>query len=209
MPERTPPEHTEEKERGDKERRRTPRFNWGGLVEINRLPSDGIFVPGKIRDLSLRGCCVDTTQPIDRGVRAEIVVRLKTASFRAVGEVRAIRGRSETGIEFIHLSAFGKEMLSDLIAELARMQAFLNQLRSAHPEMDLESFRKELDYRKLHAQMLSTRFPFLVSIMPEDSPTQGSGDRPGKSSEPGQAAAADKGVIAEKQPLVIPVDIFG
>jgi hypothetical protein len=45
--------------------------------------------------------------------------------------------------------------------------------------------------------------------MPEDSPGQGSGDGPGKSSEPGQAASADKGGIAEKQRLVIPVDIFG
>jgi hypothetical protein len=96
----------------DKDRRRSPRFRCGGHAEINCLPSSGILLPGTIRDLSLHGCCVDTSLPIDCGVRAELVVRVNAASFRAVGEIRAVRGRSGAALEFIHLSAGGKDTLA-------------------------------------------------------------------------------------------------
>jgi hypothetical protein len=97
----------------DSDRRRSARFICGGFAKISRLPADGIFVPGRIRDLSLHGCCVDTPVPIDCGTRAEIVVRVNAASFRAVGEVKAIRGRSVAGLEFVHLTAGGKDLLAD------------------------------------------------------------------------------------------------
>ena len=129
MPERT----AADKDRADNDRRRSTRFTCGGDAKISRLPSDGIFLPGKILDLSLGGCCVDTTLPIDCGVRAEIVARVNAASFRAVGEVRAIRGRSGAGVEFVHLSTGGKDMLADLVAELARLQAVMNKLRFCPP----------------------------------------------------------------------------
>jgi hypothetical protein len=78
----------------DRDRRRSPRFRCGGHAEITCLPSTGILLPGTIRDLSLHGCCVDTSRPIDCGVRAELVVRVNAASFRAV--VRY--GRFEDGL---------------------------------------------------------------------------------------------------------------
>ncbi len=55
-------------------------------------------------------------------VRAEILVRVNAASFRGVGEAKAIRNRYG-GIEFLHLSAGGKDMLADLVAQLADLQA--------------------------------------------------------------------------------------
>ncbi len=186
---------------GDDDRRRSTRFKCSGDAKISRLPSDGIFVPGKIFDLSLGGCCVDTTLPIDFGVRTEIVVRVNAASFRAVGEVRAIRGRSGAGIEFVHLSAGGKHMLADLVTELARLQAVMNKLNAARREMDAESFRRQLEIGKLQAGMLSERFPFLGTMLPAKSS--------GESSEPDQAASAGQDLIVEAQPLVIPVDLFG
>ena len=85
MPERT---------KADEERRRTPRFNCDGHAKISLLPSDGIFLPGKIRDLSLSGCLLDTKLPVETGTRAEVVVRVNAASFRAVGIVKALRGDS-------------------------------------------------------------------------------------------------------------------
>jgi hypothetical protein len=111
-----------EKTNADDVRPRSPRFSCGGVAKISLLPSNGIFVPGKIRDLSLGGCCVDTPMPIECGARAEILVHVNSASFRAVGEVRGIRGNSEAGIEFVYLSRGGKDLLADLIAELARLQ---------------------------------------------------------------------------------------
>jgi hypothetical protein len=187
MPERTD---------ADDDRRRSTRFACSGDAKISRLPSDGIYLPGKILDLSLGGCRVDTTLPIDCGVRAEIVVRVNTASFRAVGEVRAIRGRSGACIEFVQLSTGGKDMLANLVTELARLQAVMDKLRSTR-EIDPESFRRQLENRRLWAAMLSKRLPLLGTILPAES------------SEPDQVASAGKDPMVEAQPLVISVDLFG
>jgi len=138
--------------RANDDRRCSPRFSCGGQVTISCLPSDGIVLPGKIRDLSLGGCCVDTTLPITRGARTELVVRVNAASFRAVGEVRAIRGHSGACLEFVLLSAGGKGVLADLVTELARLQTVMNDIKSTRREIDPESFRQQLDYRRLQAQ---------------------------------------------------------
>jgi hypothetical protein len=189
---------------GDNDRRHSPRFKCGGDAKISHLPSDGIFVPGKIFDLSLGGCCVDTTLPMDFGVRTEIVVRVNAASFRVVGEVRANRGRSGAGIEFVHLSAGGKHMLADLVTELARLQAVMKKLNAAPREMDAAFFRKQLKDGKRQAAMLSERFPFLRTILPANNSGESA-----RNSGPVQAASAGKDRIVEVQSLVLLVDLFG
>jgi hypothetical protein len=181
----------------EKDRRRSPRFSCGGHAKIVRLPSDGIFLPGKIIDLSLGGCYVDTTLPIDCGVRAEIMVHVNAASFRAIGEVKALRGRSGASMEFVHLSAGGKDMLADLIAELARLQAVMSKLKSARREMDADEFREELDGGKLQAMMQSPRFPFRGTILSAET------------SEPDLVSSAKNDRIVDMPPLVITVDLFG
>ena len=133
---------------------------------------------------------------MDCGVRAEIFVRVNAASFRAVGEVKALRGRSAAGMEFVHLSAGGKGLLAGLVAELARLQAMVNKLRSTRREMDAESFRQQLEDGRLQAQMLSKRFPFLGTTLPAES------------SEAEKAALASPDQIVANQPLVINVDLF-
>ena len=202
-----------ERNTAEEDRRRSARFKCGGEAKISRLPSDGIFVPGKIFDLSLGGCCVDTTLPVDLGVRAEMVVRVNAASFRAVGEVRAIRGRSGAGIEFVHLSAGGKHTLADLVTELARLQAVMNKLKAARREIDAESFRKQLEEGKLQAAMLRERFPFLRTILRAESSRERSGESPEEgseeSSEADQVASVGKHRVVGAQPLVIRVDLFG
>jgi hypothetical protein len=50
-----------------------------------------------------------------------------------------------------------------------------------------------MNYRKLQAQMLSTRFPFLATVVPEE-----------KSAD----ASADSNPMAGKKVLVIPIDLF-
>jgi hypothetical protein len=191
------PEHDGEND----DRRGSPRFSCGGQATISRLPSDGIVLPGKIRDLSLGGCCVDTALPIDCGVRAELVVRVNAASFRALGEVRAFRGRSGVCLEFVRLSPSGKDMLADLIKELARLQAFVDKVKSSRRDLDAESFRRQLEEGKLQALRLSKRFPFLGTILPAESS--------GESSELDQVASDGKDRIEEAQQLVVPVDLFG
>jgi PilZ domain len=184
-----------EKTNADDVRPRSPRFSCGGVAKISLLPSNGIFLPGKIRDLSLGGCCVDTPMPIECGARAEILVHVNSASFRAVGEVRGIRGNSEAGIEFVYLSRGGKDLLADLIAELARLQALIHQLKAARRETESESFRKQLEDGKLLAAMLSERF------------RSSGGPAPAESSETDQVAVATPGENPT-HPLVNPVRLF-
>lgn len=187
--------------RANDDRRCSPRFSCGGQVTISCLPSDGIVLPGKIRDLSLGGCCVDTTLPIARGARTELVVRVNAASFRAVGEVRAIRGHSGACLEFVLLSAGGKGVLADLVTELARLQAVMNDIKSTRREIDPESFRRQLDYRRLQATRLSRRYPLLGTTLPAESS--------GVSSEPDNDASTGKDPREEERLLVGPVDLFG
>jgi PilZ domain len=180
----------------DEDRRRNTRFNCGGQVKISRLPCDGVFLPGTIRDLSLGGCWIDTTLPIDRGARTEIVVRVNAASFRVVGEVREIRG-SGAGIEFVHLSAGGKEMLADLVTDLIRLQEVMSKLKSGHREMDAESYRREVADGGFQAAMLSRGFPLVGATMKADGP----------GSDP--AAPDGENGIVKAPPLVIAVNLFG
>jgi hypothetical protein len=206
-----------ENDRADSDRRRSARFICGGYAKISRLPSDGIFVPGRILDLSLHGCCVDTPVPIDCGTRAEIVVRVNAASFRAVGEVKAMRGRSVAGMEFVHLSAGGKDLLADMVTDLARLQAIMNKLRNVRREMDAESFQKELEDGKRHAAVLSERYPFLGTIFQTESSGESSRESsressvatPGKSAEPKAIGSGGRDRIAGGEALVITVDLFG
>ena len=186
------PKHTETEE----DRRRSPRFSCGGRAEINCLPSTGIILPGTIRDLSLHGCWVETALPIDCGARAEIVLRVNSASFRALGTVRAIRGRSGAGVEFAHLSAGGKDMLACLVTDLAKLQALMQKLKSDRREMDAELFRRELEAGNLRAAMMRERFPFLRTILPAEN------------SEGEQTESAGEDAIGEER-LVVPVDLFG
>ena len=182
----------------DEERRRSSRFSCGGQAKITWLPSNGIFVPGSIRDLSLHGCRIEIPHPIDRGVRAEIVVHVNAASFRAVGEVRAIRGHSGAGIEFVHLSAGGKDLLSDMIAQLAKLHAVMNKIKSARRETDAESFQRQLENGKRQAIMLSKDFPVLGAIRSAEKPEEEAATK-----SRGEAAAAEA-----EECLVLSVNLF-
>jgi hypothetical protein len=189
----------------DKDRRRTPRFNCGGHVKISRLPSNGVFLPGTIRDLSLGGCWIDTPLSIACGARTEMVMHVNTVSFRVVGEVREIRGRFGAGIEFVHLSAGGKEMLAELIVELTRLQAVMTDLSSGSSEKDTEEFRRRLEGGNLQTTRLSKRLSLLEPIL-----RAGAGEESlEKSLELGHATAPEESLIVVAEPLVIPVDLFG
>jgi hypothetical protein len=196
MPERTDTDD----DRAENDRRRSPRFNCGGYAKISRLPSNGIFLAGSIRDLSLGGCHVDTTLPIDYGERAEIVVCVNATSFRAIGEVKAIRGRPGAGIEFVHLSAGGKGRLADLVAKLASLRVLMNKLKIRR-EIDQDSLRSQLENGKFQVAMLSERFPFHGTILHTGSS--------GESSGPEHATSPGEDLIKETPPLVIPIDLFG
>jgi hypothetical protein len=105
------------------DRRRIPRYSCTGLAQISCLPLYGSFLRGRIRDLGLGGCCIQSIESVpmlDLGARTEILVEVNSWFFRAMAHVRAIRGRSGISMEFMRMSAGGSSMLADLIADLER-----------------------------------------------------------------------------------------
>jgi len=191
------------KERGEDERRRSARFTCGGDAKISRLPSDGIFLPGKILDLSLGGCCVDTAVPIHFGVRAEILVRVNAAAFRAVGEVKAIRGSSAAGIEFVQISAGGKDMLAELVEQLTRLRAVMKKLKLARRELDAESVRRQLEDGRLRAMKLSERLGLMGTILQREEHLEE------EHSAEETSASAGQDRVEEAEPLLVAVELFG
>jgi PilZ domain-containing protein len=181
---------------GDEDRRRSPRFSCGGEAKIVCLPSNGLSLPGRMRDLSLGGCCVETASALDCGVRTEIVVRVNSASFRAVSQVRAIRDRFGVGMEFVHLSARGKDMLADAVERLARLQALMNQLRSARRGLEAEMLLRELECEGFYSIQLNQHLPVLKAVPSEER------------REEAPRSADSEPLIVEAQADTIPVDLF-
>jgi hypothetical protein len=181
---------------GDEDRRRRPRFSCGGEAKIVCLPSNGPFLPGRMRDLSLGGCCVETASALDCGAQAEIVVRVNSASFRAVSQVKAIRGRAAFGLEFVQLSTRGKDLLADVVERLAKLQALMDELRSARRGVEAEMLLRELEREGFHAVLLNRHLPVLRAVASaehrEEPPTSAD-------SEP---------LIVKAQPVIVPVDLF-
>jgi hypothetical protein len=103
------------------DRRRVPRYSCSGQAQISCFPSHGTLLRGRVRDLGLGGCCIEsieTISPFDLGARTEILVEVNSWFFRAMGHVRAVRGRSAISMEFLRMSTGGYSMLADLIADL-------------------------------------------------------------------------------------------
>lgn len=180
----------------NEDRRRSPRFSCGGRAVINRLPSDGALVSGRLRNLSLGGICVDTPHPIDHGARTEVVVCVDAVSFRAVGLVKAMQERSRACMEFVQMSAGSKGMLADLVEQLAKLQTVMAKLRSARVGTDAELLRK-LQEAGVRPALFGERF-FSLRRAPA-----------GESPEQDIASATDREPIVELAPLVIRVDLFG
>src|SRR5580692_5377956 len=105
------------------ERRHVPRYSCSGHAQITCLPLNGALLRGRLRDLGLGGCrieSIETTSAFDLGARTEILVKVNSWFFRAMAHVRAVRGQSAISVEFMRMSAGGYSMLAELIADLER-----------------------------------------------------------------------------------------
>jgi len=116
------------------ERRAAPRFSCGGRATIYRLPMDGTAIPASLRNLSVGGICLDLAHDVEPGTRTELAVRINASSFRASALVRERGEGSGTSLVFVKLSAGGKEVLADLLARMAQIQALSRKLRA--PRVD-------------------------------------------------------------------------
>lgn len=172
------------------DRRRSPRFSCGGLAKILGLPSDGIYLAGKVRDLSLNGCGIETVSSLECGARAEILVQVSDTSFRAIGQVKAVRGPGGIGMEFIQLSAGGQGMLVELLRELARQQAIASTLRAARRELGPEQ------WDEVRAALLKESRPMLGRIMASQA------------SEVSPLVVDPSALNLEEESKLIPLDFF-
>jgi len=105
------------------ERRRSSRYRCSGLAEVFRIPTTGTTVKATVSDLSLHGCRILTDFSLESGVPLDLLLRVKSISFRASGNVKVVRGPAEIGIEFNHMSAGGQRRLTELLAELDRLSS--------------------------------------------------------------------------------------
>jgi hypothetical protein len=149
---------------GNSDRRRIPRYSCSGEAQITCLPLNGTLLEGTLRDLGLGGCgieCIETTSPFDLGARTEILVQVNSWSFRAMGHVRAVRGRSGISVEFMRMSAGGYSMLTDLIADLARPRTVAT--RQKRP---LEHSRRLLPNKSGLGPVLNDSMAIVGTIVP-------------------------------------------
>jgi len=149
------------------DRRRSPRFACGGRARIVSLPFNGVALSGKILDLSLGGCYIETAQPLQRGTLVEVIVQVDASSFRALGQVKDSRDRSGAALEFLQLSAGGRDLLRELVAQLARLRAKEIALHAGGRGDDPGPW-DELDDGSPQEIGMKDRFPVLATVLPPE-----------------------------------------
>jgi hypothetical protein len=95
------------------------------------LPWQGALLWGRLCNLGIGGCYLETASPLERGTRAEIVLCVNAWSMRAIAQVRAVREHSGIGLEFVRMSAGAYRTLADLIEELERFRVVVRVPRAA------------------------------------------------------------------------------
>lgn len=176
----------------DGERRRSPRFQCGGLARLYCLPLDGNSLRGEMRDLSVGGMRLGVIRPLEVGTPTEVVVAVNAESFRAAALVKGLHPQYGTRLEFTRVGDLGKEILAELVQRLATMQSLNRKLRA--PRMEKETARTLL--REGIFQIVG-RGDLAVSAGEENS---GEGETGTKQTE-------ERNMI-EEGPLLIQVDVF-
>lgn len=101
------------------ERRARPRLRCKGVAEMIVL-SIGRRMPGALLDLSVNGCCIETSEPIppieQPGV--EVVFSVDGFTLRLAGIVRNVRHDHRAGIEFTGVTQRKAEQIRELVKEL-------------------------------------------------------------------------------------------
>ena len=159
-----PPAKPDSRFSAGSDRRRTPRFQCNGQAKIIILPSNGLFLPGQVRDLSVGGCRIDTPSALVRGAQTELVIQVNSSAFRAIGEVRAAAGASGICVEFVRLSRGGRDMLAQLVADLAQLQVKAGARRNALLEADPETVRESLRRGGLEPLLILDRYPIFRAV---------------------------------------------
>ena len=104
------------------EKRRHPRYSCDGYAEVF-LPHGGLLFRGRISNLSVSGCFIETTMAsLERGTLVEVYFVTNQLQFRVQGNIAEVRQKRGAGISFINVSPRRAAQIVALVDELAEKQ---------------------------------------------------------------------------------------
>ena len=108
-----------EGEAGGREQRHYPRYGCDGYAEVF-LPQGGLLFRGRILNLSVTGCYVETALlDLERGTQVEVYFVTNQLQFRVLGNIAALRRKRGAGIKFVNVSPRRALQITMLVDELA------------------------------------------------------------------------------------------
>lgn len=100
-------------------RRRHPRYPCEGRAEVF-VPHGALLFEGRILNLSLSGCFVETPRlNLERGTRVEVFFATRQVQIRIAGHIAILHRGRGAGIAFDGLSPRLTRQIADLVSELA------------------------------------------------------------------------------------------
>jgi len=83
-------------------------------------PHGGLRISGRVRDLSLSGCFVESASiNLERGTQVEVYFQTERLHFRVAGNVTVLRKGNGVGVAFLSPSARLARQIRELVKELA------------------------------------------------------------------------------------------
>jgi PilZ domain-containing protein len=105
----------------DQERRRTPRYPFAANAEVSEGKS-GTPIKGRVGELSLNGCFMNTETPLAKGTPVEVKINTETDFFEAHGSVVYSQAGEGMGLMFLetkpyYISVLKKWLLAAMIGK--------------------------------------------------------------------------------------------
>jgi hypothetical protein len=102
-------------------RRRHPRYPCEGHAEVC-VPHGALLFQGKILDLSLSGCFIETTAiNLERGTHVEVYFVTRQMQFRVAGHIAVLYRKRGAGIAFQELGPRRARQVAELVRELEEL----------------------------------------------------------------------------------------
>jgi hypothetical protein len=100
------------------DRRGQPRFQTDRGVQCWKQ-GQNVPVYGKLRDLSMQGCYVETKMPLEAGTRVRLLIIVSGVRVRAEGEVRSCQAQAGMGVMFTGFMQDDQPKLEALVNRMA------------------------------------------------------------------------------------------
>jgi len=105
------------------EKRQHPRYGCEGYAEVF-LPQGGLLFRGRILNLSVTGCYIETALlNLERGTQVEVFFVTNQLQFRILGNIAVLRPKRGAGIAFLNVSPRRALQIAMLVTELAEKKA--------------------------------------------------------------------------------------